>query len=177
MREKRRSFTTPPPHPVQSCSSLVSQYHDTFMNLPKTDDNDRTHKKIQIPYLHMWSLLFPGQVSHRSNSSQLFWNLENPVLVQSMYYRRKITYHLLLTGFFHKLILVQDVGHNMLHLHAAPKMPSLHVPVSYLSCQWQGYAELNRHVPFGIDLNKILPDLLKLRTKAEKLGIQFPQNT
>ena len=27
-------------------------------------------------------MLTPGQVPHRSNSSQLFWNLEDPVLVQ-----------------------------------------------------------------------------------------------
>ena len=34
-------------------------------------------------------------------------------------------------------------------------------------------AELNRQFPFGTDLNKIFPDLLKLRTKAEKRDSQF----
>ena len=29
-------------------------------------------------------------------------------------------------------------------------------------------AELNRKFPFGIDLNKILPDLLRLRTKTKR---------
>ena len=39
-------------------------------------------------------------------------------------------------------------------------------------------AELNRQVSFGIDLNKVLPDLpLKLRTNAEKPDIQFSQHT
>ena len=38
-------------------------------------------------------------------------------------------------------------------------------------------AELNRKFPFDIGLNKILPDLLKLITKAEKSDIQFSQYT
>ena len=38
-------------------------------------------------------------------------------------------------------------------------------------------AELIRKFPFGIDLNKILPDLLRLRTKAEKPDRQFSQHT
>ena len=38
-------------------------------------------------------------------------------------------------------------------------------------------AEQNRQFPLAIDLNKILPDLLKLRTKAEKSDIQFSQHT
>ena len=37
--------------------------------------------------------------------------------------------------------------------------------------------ELKRQFPLAIDLNKILPDLLKLRTKAEKPDIQFLQHT
>ena len=36
-------------------------------------------------------------------------------------------------------------------------------------------AELNRKFPFDINLNKILPDLVRLRTKAEKPDIQFSQ--
>ena len=38
-------------------------------------------------------------------------------------------------------------------------------------------AELSRQFPFGIDLNKIFPDLLKLRTKTEKPKRQFSQHT
>ena len=35
------------------------------------------------------------------------------------------------------------------------------------------YAELNRKVSFGTDLNKILPELLRLIMKAEKPDIQL----
>ena len=52
---------------------------------------------------------------------------------------------------------------------------TLHAPVSYLSYQWQ-CAELNRQFPFGIDLNKISPDLLKLKTKAEELDMEISQH-
>ena len=38
-------------------------------------------------------------------------------------------------------------------------------------------AEINRQLLVGIDLNKILPDLLKLRTRAKKPDIQFSQHT
>ena len=38
-------------------------------------------------------------------------------------------------------------------------------------------AELSRQFLFGIDLNKIFPDLLKLRTKTEKPERQFSQHT
>ena len=31
-------------------------------------------KMMQIPYLDIWSMLLSGQVPHRSNSRQLFWN-------------------------------------------------------------------------------------------------------
>ena len=31
-------------------------------------------KMTQIPYLDIWSMLLSGQVPHRINSSQLFWN-------------------------------------------------------------------------------------------------------
>ena len=37
--------------------------------------------------------------------------------------------------------------------------------------------ELIRKFPFDIDLNKILPDLFRLRTKTEKPEIQFSQFT
>ena len=38
-------------------------------------------------------------------------------------------------------------------------------------------AQLNRQFAFGTDLNKILPDLLKLRMEAEKPDIKFSQHT
>ena len=38
-------------------------------------------------------------------------------------------------------------------------------------------AEINRQLLVGIDLNKILPDLLKLRARAKKPDIQFSQHT
>ena len=38
-------------------------------------------------------------------------------------------------------------------------------------------SELNRQFPFDIDLNKILPNLLKLRMKAQKPDRQFSQHT
>ena len=76
-------------------------------------------KMMQIPCLGIWSMFISGQVHHRSNASHLFWNLKDPcaVLAETLSYRWKITYQLLLIGFFHKAISVHDVGHNMLHLH------------------------------------------------------------
>ena len=76
-------------------SDPVSQHR--CMNLPKIDDNDKPHKNdaMQIPYLEIWSMLLSGEVFHRSNARHLFWNLEDPVLVQTLSYRRKITYRLL----------------------------------------------------------------------------------
>ena len=74
---------------------------------------------------------------------------------------------------------MQDVEHNMLNLHVDQHLSLLevHAPASYLQGTMTTDAELNRKFPFGIDLNKILPDLLKLRTKAENPDIQFSQYT
>ena len=131
MWEKRRGFT---PTPLGSCSSLVSQYHNTdvwtFLKLMVMIE----HIKIRIPYLDIRSMLLSGQVPLWRNSGLLLWNLEDLVLVQTVSYRRKTTYHLLLIGFFHKLISTQDVGH-MLHLHVPQQLPSIYAPVSYLSYQ------------------------------------------
>ena len=93
--------------------------------------------------------------------------------------RRKITYHPLLIGFFDKLISLHVVGCNMLHLHVAELNSCGHYNFMH---QWvisyQGKdAELNRQFASGIDLNKMLSDLLKLRIKAEKPDIQFLQHT
>ena len=135
MQKEEQLSKRPPTHHTELLltSEPVSQYR--CMNLPKIDDNDRTHKKIQIPYLQIWSMLLSGQVPYRSNSSHLFWCLEEPLLVKKVSYRRKITDHLLLISFFHKLISMQDVRHNMLHLHVAQKLPSLHASASYFCYQ------------------------------------------
>ena len=61
---------------------------------------------------------------------------------------------------------MQNVGCHMLHLYVAQQ----------LSTSGKD-AVLNSQFPFGIDLNKILPDLLILRTKAEKPDTQFSQRT
>ena len=63
---------------------------------------------------------------------------------------------------------MQDVRHNMLHLHVAQQLPLFYMKQSVISPTNDDDAELNRQFPFAIDLNKILPGLLKLRTKAEK---------
>ena len=113
---------------------------------------------------------------YNHKSIHLFWNLEDPVLVQILSYNRtKITYHLLLIDFFHKLISMQDVAHNMLHSHLAQQMPPLYMHQWVISPTNDNDAELNRKSPFGIDLSEVLPDLLRM--KAEKPGIQFSQHT
>ena len=52
-------------------SEPVPQYK--CVNLPKTADNDRTHENNSNA-LDIWLILLSGQVPHRTNSSQLFWN-------------------------------------------------------------------------------------------------------
>ena len=42
-----------------------------FMNLPKTDDNDRTHKNDGNTHFDMWSMLLSGQVSHTIQAVQV----------------------------------------------------------------------------------------------------------
>ena len=83
--------------------------------------------------------------------------------------RRKISYHPLLICFFYKLISIQDVGCKC-SITAAITLCSC---TSELSPTNDKDAELSRQFPFGIDLNKILPNLLKLRMKAEKPDRQF----
>ena len=65
-------------------------------------------------------MILPGQVLHRSNSSNFFLNLTEGLSVLSTVLLRKTTYQLLLIALFHELISVQDVAH-------------LHAPVTYLS--------------------------------------------
>ena len=91
------------PLPMRRCpsSSLVNRYHTiavrTFLKLMIMIENIKT---MQIPCLDIWSMLFSGQVLHRINSSHLFWNFKDSMLVQTLSYRMKITYQLLLIGFF-----------------------------------------------------------------------------
>ena len=93
MQKKRRALPS-----MWGCSSLLSQHHNTdlwaFLKLMVV-----MIKVIQIPYLDKWSMLLSGQVSHRSNLSNLFWSLENPLLVQTLSYRGEITYDLLRLAF------------------------------------------------------------------------------
>ena len=101
------------------------------MNLPKNDNNNRTHKNnTKNLSCHMINASFWTSTSYNtSNSSHLFWNLENPVLVQTLSYRRKTTNHLLLIiGFSHKLISIQDVG-RMLHLNKCSSIAAITVTV------------------------------------------------
>ena len=76
-------------------------------------------KMMAIPYLDVMSMLLSGPVPHRSNSQcHLF---------QTLSFRKKINYHLLVIGFFHKLISMQDVGHDVFHLHVAQQLPLLYM--------------------------------------------------
>ena len=93
-------------------------------------------KKYKYPIL---TYSTSSKSTSRSISSHLFWNLEDSAIVHTVSYKTKISYHLLLISFFHKLNLMQDVGHNMLHFHVVQQLPSLHAPVSYLSYEWQWY--------------------------------------
>ena len=67
---------------------------------------------VQIPFFLDKCFVGAIQVTCFGISKTLYPTVQ----VQTLYYRWKITCHLLLTGFFHKLISVQDVGLNMLHL-------------------------------------------------------------
>ena len=72
---------------------------------------------------------------------------------------------------------MQDVGDVAFTCSSTAAITlSSHAPVSYLLAVTIIDAELNRQFPLAIDLNKILPDLLKLRTKAEKPDIPFSQH-
>ena len=66
----------------------------------------------------------------------------------------------------------------MLHLRfsTAAITVSSCAPVNYL-VPMTSDAELNSPFPLGIDPNKVLPDLLKLRTKGAKPCIPFSKHT
>ena len=135
-------------------------------------------KMMAIPYLDILSMLLSGQVPHRSNPQcHLFRNLKDPVLVQTLYFTRKITHHLLLIGFFHKLISVPDVGHNMLHLHVAQQLPSLYMH-QWIICptKWQWcWAEQTISIWHWSKQN--IARLTQVKDKTEKPAIQFSQYT
>ena len=153
-------------------SELVSQYR--FMNLPKTDNNIMIEliNMMQIPDLDTSSVLPFGQMPRTSNKSHLFWNLEDPVLVQTLCCRRGgKTYHPLNAGCW---TYVAFICRSTNRLTAAISLSSC---TSESSPTSNKDAELNKQFRFGIDLNKILPDLFKLRTKTEKSYIKFLQHT
>ena len=85
-------------------------------------------KMKQIPYLIKDQCFFlDKQVLHRMIEAiqvTCFGISRRPCLCWTLSCRRKITYQLLLIGLFHKLISLQDVGHNMLHLHVAQQLQS-----------------------------------------------------
>ena len=62
----------------------VSQYSCSVRIFLKLMIKIEHIKMIQMPYLDIWSMLLSGQVPHRSNSSRLFWNLKELVLVQTL---------------------------------------------------------------------------------------------
>ena len=77
---------------MRECPSLVSCYHNiavrTFLKLMIMIEHT---EMMQIPCLDLWSILLSVQVSQRSNSSHLFCNLKDTVLLRTLFYRRKIT--------------------------------------------------------------------------------------
>ena len=76
---------------MRACPSLVSCYHNiavrTFLKLMIMIEHTQM---MQTPCLDLWSMLLSGQVPQRSNSSHLFCNLKDPVLLRTLFYRRKI---------------------------------------------------------------------------------------
>ena len=71
MLEKRGEGLYFPCAGVPLPNEPVSQYK--CVNLPKTDDDDRTNENDSNA-LDIWSMPLSGQVPHRTNPSQLFWN-------------------------------------------------------------------------------------------------------
>ena len=62
----------------------VSQYSCSVRIFLKLMIKIEHIKMIQLPSLDIWSMLLSGQVPHRRNSSHLFWNLKDLVLVQTL---------------------------------------------------------------------------------------------
>ena len=67
MWEKRRDFTS-----MQGCSALVSKYQYICMKLPKTDDNNRTHKNdTSTLYWYMVNASFQTSASQEGHSMSI----------------------------------------------------------------------------------------------------------
>ena len=101
-------------------NKLVSQYR--CMILPKTDDNDTTHKKVASTLSsQMVNAFFWTSASYEQFKS-LVLESRRPVLFEILFYK---IFQALLNFFLHKLISLQDVGHHMLHFHVGQQLPSL----------------------------------------------------
>ena len=101
-------------------NKLVSQYR--CMILPKTDDNDTTHKKVASTLSsQMVNAFFWTSASYEQFKS-LVLESRRLVLFEILFYK---IFQALLNFFLHKLISLQDVGHHMLHFHVGQQLPSL----------------------------------------------------
>ena len=101
-------------------NKLVSQYR--CMILPKTDDNDSTHKNVASTLSsQMVNASFWTSASYEQFKS-LVLESRRPVLFEILFYK---IFQALLNFFLHKLISLQDVGHHMLHFHVGQQLPSL----------------------------------------------------
>ena len=106
--------------PMRGCSSLVNCCHSTGAFPKLMIMIEHKIKWCKYPILPHESMLLSGQVSNGRNSNHLLWNLEDSVLIQTL--SLSIGYHILPVLSINKLISLQDVGHNMLHLHVAPQL-------------------------------------------------------
>ena len=107
---------------------LLSKLLPQYSCLPKTDDNDRTHKKkmMKIPYLDIWVYASFWTSFSQQQFKSLVLESWRFCASSNTGLRRKITYHILLIVFYiNKLISMKDVGHNMLHLHVAQQLPAI----------------------------------------------------
>ena len=72
-------------------------------------------KMMQIPYLDIWSMFLSGQVPHNEQFKSLVLESRRPYVSSNTVLSEKNNLPPILIGFFHKLISMQDVGHNMFH--------------------------------------------------------------
>ena len=72
---------------------------------------------MQIIHHVIRSMLLSGQVPFKKNSSHFFWNFKDPILVETLFYMRKITCPSLLTDFSQNLISMQDVEHIFIKMY------------------------------------------------------------
>ena len=105
-------------------SSLVSCCHNTCAFLKLMIMIQHIKKWCKYPFLTYDSMLLSRHNSHKSNSNQLFWNLEVLVQTLSLGEKQLTTYYWLVFS-INKLISMQDVGHNMLHLYVAQQLPPI----------------------------------------------------